>query len=108
MRVSYSQKFQGDQFAKEFDGNPNTRIYRIKGYSTGEFAASQEIGQNLRIGVTVSNVFNNRAITSISSSATGAPTTVINGVSYQTGYGQADTFNFLPPRSFQVDVRFKF
>jgi len=108
LRVSFSQKFQGDQFAKEFDGNPNTRIYRIKGYSTGEFAASQDIGEHFRIGVTVSNVFNNRAISSIGSSATGAPTTVINGVTYQTGYGQADTFNFLPPRSFQVDLRVKF
>lgn len=108
LRISYSQKFQGDQFAKEYDGNPNSRIYRIKGYSTGEFAASQEIGEHLRIGVTVSNVFNNRTFTSIGSSATGAPTAVINGVTYQTGYGQADTFNFLPPRSFQADIRFKF
>ena len=58
--------------------------------------------------MTVSNVFNSRAITAISASAAGAPTTAANGITYQTGYGQQDAFNFLPPRSFQADVRFKF
>jgi iron complex outermembrane receptor protein len=69
---------------------------------------SQDIGQHLRLGATVSNVFNSRAITAIATSASGAPTTTVNGAAYQTGYGQGDQFSFLPPRAFLVDMRVKF
>lgn len=105
LRISYSQKFTGTQYATEFNGNPLVRLYRIKPFSTGEFAVSQQVGPHFRIGMSVSNVFNNRSITSIGNSSSGAPAVTIGGTTYQNGYGQADQFNFLPPRSFQVDVR---
>jgi iron complex outermembrane recepter protein len=118
LRVSYTHKFTGPAFATEYANatgltvfaNPATgeRLYRIAPYSIGDFAISQDIGTHLRLGLTVSNVFNNRAITAIGSSATGAPTTADNGATYQIGYGQLDAFNFLPPRSFQVSARLKF
>jgi len=107
-RLSFNQKYTGTQYATEFNGNPDLRLYRIKPYSIGDFAISQEIGKNLRLGVTVNNVFNSRAVTSIANSSSGAPTKTINGVSYQSGYGQLDQFNYLPPRSFQVSARLKF
>lgn len=108
LRVSFSQKLTGVQYANEFNGNPVQRLYRIAPYSTGEFAISQEVGERFRIGLQVSNVFNSRAITAISTSSSGAPTVTVNGVTYQNGYGQSDAFNFLPPRSATVDVRVKF
>lgn len=55
--------------------------------------------------MTVNNVFNNRAITSIGTSSTGAAK---NGAGLQTGYGTADAFSFLPPRSALVSARVKF
>ena len=58
--------------------------------------------------MTVGNVFNTRAVTAIGTSASGAPTTVVNGVALQSGYGQNDNFSYLPPRSAQVSVRVKF
>ncbi len=108
LRISYSQKFTGTQYASEFNGNPLVRLYRIAPYSIGEFAISQEVAPHFRIGLSVSNVFNSRAITAIANSASGAPTVTIGTTTYQNGYGQADQFNFLPPRSFQVDVRLTF
>ena len=107
-RLSFNQKYTGAQYATEFSGDPDLRLYRIKAYSIGDFAISQEIGKNLRLGVTVNNVFNSRAVTSIANSSSGAPSTTINGTSYQSGYGQLDQFNYLPPRSFQVSARLKF
>lgn len=115
-RASFTQKFTGAAYATERANatttfaipTTNERLYRIKPYSIGDFSVSQEIGDHLRLGITVSNVFNDRSITAISSSSSGAPTAIVNGVTYQTGYGQLDAFNFLPPRSAQVDVRFKF
>ncbi|WP_432788035.1 hypothetical protein [Novosphingobium rhizosphaerae] len=59
----------------------------------GEFAISQMIAERFRIGATVSNVFNSRAITSISNGKT---------------YGVDDQFQFLAPRSFMVDARITF
>ncbi|HWU73629.1 MAG TPA: TonB-dependent receptor [Sphingomonas sp.] len=103
-RLSFNQKYTGPQYATEFDGNPAMRLYRIRPYSIGDFAISQEIGRNLRLGVTVNNVFNSRAVTAIANDKTGAPTS--NG--FQSGYGQLDQFNYLPPRSFQVSARLKF
>jgi iron complex outermembrane receptor protein len=104
-RVSFSQKFTGPQYATELSAavtaSDGTRMYRISPYSTGEFAISQEIGTRFRIGATVSNVFNSRAITAISNGAT----STLNG---QVAYGGADQFNFLPPRSFLMDVRIKY
>ena len=96
LRVSFNQKFTGAQYAKEFSvlpAAPDFRQYRISPYSTGEFAISQEVGEHFRIGATVSNVFNSRAITAISNGKT---------------YGVDDQFSVLPPRSFMVDVRVKY
>ena len=107
-RLSFNQKYTGPQYATEYSGSPGFRLYRIRPYSIGDFAISQEIGKSLRLGVTVNNVFNSRAVTAIANSSSGAPTTTINGKSYQSGYGQADQFNYLPPRSFQVSARLKF
>jgi iron complex outermembrane receptor protein len=104
LRVSFNQKYVGPQYATEYSGSPGYRLYRIKAFSIGEFAISQELGEHIRIGATVSNVFNSRAVTSIANSATGAPTSG----GFQTGYGQLDTFQYLPPRSARVDVRVKF
>jgi len=104
-RLSFSQKFTGPQYATELSSAVTTtdgiRMYRISPYSTGEFAISQEVGQHFRVGATVSNVFNSRAITAISNGGT----LVANG---QTYYAGADQFNFLPPRSFLMDVRVKY
>lgn len=102
--ISFTQKYTGPQYANEYNGLPGARLYRISPYSVGDFAINKTIGA-FRIGVTVSNVFNNRAITQISTSATGAPTTTINGVTYQSGYGSFDQLQFLPPRAFLLDVR---
>ncbi|MEO0032295.1 MAG: hypothetical protein RIS94_2053 [Pseudomonadota bacterium] len=92
-RVSFSQKVTGPQYATEASGVAGPRSYRMAPYSIGEFAISQEIGERFRIGATVSNVFNSRAITSIANGKT---------------YGVDDQFQFLPPRSFMVDARVKF
>jgi iron complex outermembrane receptor protein len=93
-RFSFSQKFTGPQYAAEATvGATGPRSYRIAPYSVGEFAVSQMIADRFRIGATVSNVFNNRAITSISGGKT---------------YGVDDQFQFLAPRSFMVDARITF
>ena len=102
-RLSFSQKYTGLQYATEYSGSPGFRLYRIKPYSIGDFAISQDFG-HLRLGVTVNNVFNSRAVTAIGNSSSGAPTA--NG--FQSGYGQLDQFSYLPPRSFQVSARLKF
>jgi iron complex outermembrane receptor protein len=93
-RFSFNQKFTGPQYATEA-AVPATgpRSYRIAAYSVGEFAVSQMITDRFRIGATVSNVFNNRAITSIANGKT---------------YGVDDQFQFLAPRSFMVDARITF
>ncbi|WP_336964972.1 TonB-dependent receptor [Sphingobium aquiterrae] len=91
-RMSFTQKYTGPQYASEYGGT-GARNYRIQPYSVGDFAISQEIAQNFRIGATVSNVFNDRSITAISNGKT---------------YGVDDQFNMLPPRSFMVDARVKF
>ncbi|MBB3357873.1 MULTISPECIES: TonB-dependent receptor [unclassified Novosphingobium] len=93
-RVSFSQKFTGPQYATEATaGATGPRSYRIAPYGVGEFAISQMIANRFRIGATVSNVFNNRAITSIANGKT---------------YGVDDQFQFLAPRSFMVDARITF
>ena len=56
----------------------------------------------------MSNVFNSRAITQISTSSVGAPTTVVNGALVQSGYGSFDQLQFLPPRAVFGDVRVRF
>ncbi|MDE2411406.1 MAG: TonB-dependent receptor [Sphingomonadales bacterium] len=104
LKVSFNQKYTGPQYANEYSGSPGYRLYRIAPYSVGEFAISQEIGEHFRIGLQVSNVFNSRAITTIATSSSGAPTSG----GYQSGYGQLDQLSFLPPRSFQVSARVKF
>ena len=107
LQISYTHKFTGPSYASDDSGFPGTRLYRIRPYSIGDFAISQDFG-HLRLGVTVSNVLNDRSITQISTSSVGAPTTMINGVSYQSGYGQFDQLQYLPPRAFLVDARIKF
>ena len=107
LNISFTQKFTGPQYATEYNGLPGERLYHIKPYSIGDFAISKEFGP-LRLGFNVSNVFNSRAITQIANSSVGAPTTTVNGVSYQSGYGSFDQLLFLPPRSAYVDARIKF
>ncbi len=120
LHVLFSQKYVGPQYATELSSTANgvstvlglpgggVRLYRIRPYSIGDFSISQDIDGGLRLGVTVNNVFNSRAITAIANSTSGAPTTAVNGVTYQAGYGQGDQFSFLPPRSFLVDARIRF
>jgi len=93
LRISYSQKFTGPQYANEYStaAAGSYRQYRISGYNTGEFAIAQEFGKNYRLGLTISNVFDSRAITSISTGT----------------YGTSDQYSFLPPRSFLMDFRAK-
>ena len=107
LNVSFTQKYTGPSYASEYNGLPNARLYRIKPYTIGDFAISQEFGR-FRVGVNVSNVFNSRAITQISTSSVGAPTTVVNGASVQSGYGSFDQLQFLPPRAVFGDVRVRF
>lgn len=107
-RVSFDQKYTGPQYANDYNGSPGFRLYRIRPYSIGQFAISQTFEGGLKLGVTVNNVFNSRAVTQIATSITGAPTTTINGKSYQSGYGQLDQFNYLPPRSFLLTAGISF
>lgn len=119
LHVLFSQKYVGPQYATELSSVANgaiailavpggERLYRIRPYSIGDFSISQDVARRLRLGVTVINVFNSRAVTSIANSGAGAPTAVASGATYQTGYGQGDQFSFLPPRSFLVDARLRF
>lgn len=119
LRVLFSQKYVGPQYATELSSVSNGatailavpgggRLYRIRPYSIGDFSVSHDVARGLRLGVTVNNVFNSRAVTSIANSGSGAPTVVANGATYQIGYGQGDQFSFLPPRSFLVDARIRF
>lgn len=107
LHLSYTQKVTGPQYANEYSGRPGERLYRIRPYSIGDLAISQEFGA-LRLGMTVDNVLNDRAITQISTSTVGAPTMAVNGVSYQSGYGQFDQLQYLPPTTFLVDARVRF
>ena len=90
--LSMVEKFTGTQFANEYSGT-GPRNYRIESFGVGEFSISQDIGTRFRIGATVSNVFNVRAINAIATGKT---------------YGVDDQFAFVPPRSFLVDARVKF
>ncbi|MCB8828298.1 hypothetical protein LJD47_25135, partial [Escherichia coli] len=104
----FDQKYTGPQYANDYTGSPGFRLYRIRPYSIGQFAISQQIQGGLKLGVTVNNVFNSRAITSISTASSGAPTVTVNGKTYQSGYGMLDQFNFLPPRSFLLTAGIAF
>lgn len=91
-RLSFSEKFTGPAYATEYSGT-GPRNYRIAPYGIGEFAISQQVTENFRIGASVSNVFNNRAIYAISAGKT---------------YGVDDQFNVYAPRTFLIDARVKF
>lgn len=91
-RLSFNEKFTGPAYATEYSGS-GPRNYRIAPYGIGEFAISQQVNDNFRIGLQVSNVFNERAIYGISAGKT---------------YGVDDQFNVYAPRTFLVDVRVKF
>ena len=114
--VSLSQKFTGPSFANEYNFLPGDRLYRISPYSVGDFAMNYSFGK-YRIGVNVSNIFNDRSITAIGTStnvyattpATTLPTVAVPGKgNVQSGYGQFDTFSFNPPVSVTVSLRVKF
>lgn len=107
-RVSFDQKYTGPQYANDYNGSPDFRLYRIRPYGIGQFAISQTFDGGLKLGVTVNNVFNSRAVTQIATSSSGAPTTTINGTKYQSGYGQLDQFSYLPPRSFLLTAGLSF
>lgn len=91
-RLSFSEKFTGPAYATEYSGT-GPRNYRIAPYGIGEFAISQQVTDNFRIGLQVSNVFNDRAIYGISAGKT---------------YGVDDQFNIYAPRTFLVDAHVKF
>lgn len=94
LRVSYSQKYTGPAYATEATaGAAGPRNYRIAPYSIGEFAISQQIGDHLRIGGSISNVFDVRPIYAISAGKT---------------YGVDDQFSIMAPRQFLADVRVTF
>ncbi|EGD57186.1 TonB-dependent receptor [Novosphingobium nitrogenifigens DSM 19370] len=92
LRVSFNQKYTGPQYGTEYAGS-GPRSYRLKPYSNGEFAIGYDINSRVRVGGTVSNVFNSRAITQISNGKT---------------YGVDDQFQFLPPRSAMFDLRVRY
>ena len=43
-RLAFSQKYTGTQYATEYSGSPGYRLYRIRPYSIGDFAISQDFG----------------------------------------------------------------
>ena len=83
-KVSMIQKFTGRQFA---DG---AQLVKIKPYSLGTASASVKVGPAW-LGVTVYNVFDDRSTTKIGGST-----------------GAAPLYFFLPVRSYQAQLKFKF
>ena len=61
-----------------------------------------------RLSVNVYNLFDNQQVNAIKTSNKNAPTTTINGVKYQTGYGPLDQLQFNAPRSVQGTIAVKF
>ena len=92
LRVSYAHKFTGPAYATEYAGT-GPRNYRIAGYSLGEFAANYQFLEHFQLGVTVSNIFDDRSIYAISSGKT---------------YGVDDQFNVNAPRQVLVNLRVKY
>jgi iron complex outermembrane receptor protein len=105
--ASFTQKFTGAQYAAEYNGLPGARLYHIGAYSIGDIALSYTIG-HYRFGINLDNLFDNRGINTITTSSKGAPTTVVNGKSIQSGYGPYDSMLFNSPRSIMGDIRVTF
>ena len=91
-KVSFAQKFTGPAYANEYSGS-GPRNYRIEAYSLGELSVSKEFGDNLQIGLNLSNVFNTRPI---------------YGISTGKIYGVDDQFNIVAPRQILANLRVKF
>jgi iron complex outermembrane recepter protein len=102
--ASFSQKFTGPQYAAEYNGLPDGRLYRIGAYSIGNLAVNYTVGR-YRFGINVDNIFNDRSVNTITTSSSGAPTTKVNGKSVQSGYGAYDSLIFNSPRSIMGSVR---
>lgn len=105
LNVSFTDKYTGVSYATDYNGDPNRRLYRIDPYWIADFAINKDIGRHLRVGLNIDNVFNERTISKIKASKTGAPKDA-NG--FQNGYGQYDLLYFTPPRQVMVDLRVKF
>ena len=107
MFASFAQKFTGSQYAAEYNGLPGGRLYLIPAYSIGDAAISYTFGR-YRVGVNVNNVFNDRSVSTITTSSKSAPTAIANGKSIQSGYGPYDSLLFNSPRSVMGNVRVLF
>lgn len=103
--ASFTQKFTGAQYAAEYNGVPDARLYRIGAYSIGNIALSYTISR-YRFGINLDNVFDNRSINQITTNSKGAPTMTVNGI--QSGYGLYDSILFNSPRSIMGNVRVTF
>jgi iron complex outermembrane receptor protein len=91
LRVSFTQKYTGPQYASEYSGT-GPRNYRIKPYSVGDFAISQKSAALPHRRDRFQRVQQPRD----------------HGDLGGKTYGVDDQFNFLPPRSFLLDVRVKY
>ncbi|MFA5966007.1 MAG: TonB-dependent receptor [Sphingomonas sp.] len=105
LNVSFSNKYTGITYATDYNGDPNRRLYEIHPYWTSDFSINKKFGKHWRVGLSIDNLFDNRAISGIKSDKTGAPKDA-NG--FQSGYGQYDLLYFTPPRQVLADVRFMF
>ena len=130
--AAVTHKVTGATFANEYNGLPGRRLYRIAPYAISDASVSYDFGR-FRIGVQVSNIFDNRSVASIGTSANGIgavnTTTGPSGATtpgatqisavpnlpgataatlIQSGYGPFDTILFNPPRAITGSVRVKF
>jgi iron complex outermembrane receptor protein len=105
--ASYSQKFTGPQYGAEAVVGAPSRLYRMKPYSIGNASLAYDFG-HFRLSVNVYNVFGNQQVNQIKTSSKSAPTTTVNGVKYQSGYGPLDQLLFNAPRSVQGTIAVKF
>ena len=103
VRFSIIDKFTGAQFANNAASanDPLYAPYRIAPYNSAILATSYELGR-LRFGVEVTNLFNSKRVTKISSGSTAL-----------ANIGQAvvannDQYYYQPPRAVTGDITFRF
>lgn len=102
-RFSVIDKFTGTQYANNAASanDPLFAPYRIAPYNIAILAASYEVGR-LRFGIEVSNLFNSKRVTNITSNGTAL-----------ANIGQAvaanvDQYYYQPPRAVTGDITFRF
>ncbi|HEX7851808.1 MAG TPA: TonB-dependent receptor [Sphingomonas sp.] len=106
IRFSVIDKFTGPQYANSADPTQANyvalyRAYRLAPYNTAILAASYEIGK-LRLGVEVSNLFNSKRVTNITSNGTAQQYIGLVNVN------NVDQYYYQPPRAITGDITFKF